>query len=75
MALDWGINQLMLNAGQWAYGASRKMENNDVIVLAQASMARVADQIPASDRSVPILSSPRLGMERVRDVLNQLKSV
>ena len=48
------------------------METNDVVVLAQGSMARVAEQIPESDRRIPILSSPRLGMERVRDVINQL---
>jgi hypothetical protein len=50
----------------------RMMESNDVVVLAQASMARVADQIPDSDKPVPILASPRLGMERVRDVIQQL---
>jgi Asp/Glu/hydantoin racemase len=48
------------------------MEQNDVIILAQVSMARVADQIPESDRRIPILSSPRLGMERVREVIQQL---
>jgi Asp/Glu/hydantoin racemase len=50
------------------------MEDNDVIVLAQASMARVADQIPEDKKRVPILSSPRLGMENVRDVFEQLES-
>ena len=45
------------------------MARNDVVVLAQASMARVADTIPASERIVPVLSSPRLAMERARDVL------
>ncbi|MHB0856433.1 MAG: aspartate/glutamate racemase family protein [Anaerolineae bacterium] len=48
------------------------MARNDVIVLAQASMARVVDTIPAAERTVPILSSPRLGMERARDVLASL---
>jgi len=40
----------------------------DVIVLAQASMARLVD---ARDDAfpVPVLSSPRLGVERVRDRL------
>ena len=37
----------------------------DVVVLAQASMARVTDALPAAERQVPVLSSPRLGMERV----------
>jgi hypothetical protein len=37
-----------------------------VIVLAQASMARVADALdPTETGGTPILSSPRLGMERV----------
>lgn len=35
----------------------------DVIVLAQASMARVADNLRAEDKPVPILSSARLAVE------------
>jgi Asp/Glu/hydantoin racemase len=42
----------------------------DVIVLAQASMARVVDTLPDEERRTPILSSPRLGMERMRDLLS-----
>ncbi len=45
------------------------MTRNDVIILAQASMARVAQTIPAAGQCVPILSSPRLAMERARDLL------
>jgi Asp/Glu/hydantoin racemase len=41
----------------------------DVVVLAQASMARVADTLPEEDRRVPILSSPRSAVERARTVL------
>jgi Asp/Glu/hydantoin racemase len=41
----------------------------DVIVLAQASMARVVDTLDEDERRIPILSSPRLGMERMRDLL------
>jgi Asp/Glu/hydantoin racemase len=41
----------------------------DVIVLAQASMARVAESLPEADRRVPILSSPRLGVQRLGEVL------
>jgi Asp/Glu/hydantoin racemase len=41
----------------------------DVIVLAQASMARVVDSLSEDERRTPILSSPRLGMERMRDIL------
>jgi Asp/Glu/hydantoin racemase len=43
----------------------------DVIVLAQASMARVVDSLSEDERRTPILSSPRLGMERMRDVLTR----
>ena len=41
----------------------------DVILLAQASMARVLDKIPAEEKQAPILCSPRLAVERTRDVL------
>jgi Asp/Glu/hydantoin racemase len=41
----------------------------DVVVLAQASMARVVETLPDEARRTPILSSPRLGMERVRQLL------
>ena len=42
----------------------------DVIVLAQASMARVVDALPAEDKPVPILSSPRLAVEHLATLLN-----
>ena len=42
----------------------------DVLVLAQASMARVLDAIPEAARPVPILSSPHLALERVRELLD-----
>lgn len=41
----------------------------DVIVLAQASMARVVDSLAPADRPAPILSSPRLALERVADLV------
>jgi Asp/Glu/hydantoin racemase len=41
----------------------------DVIVLAQASMARALDVIPTADCPVPILSSPHLALERARELL------
>jgi len=41
----------------------------DVILLAQASMARVADALPPNDRPVPILASPRLAVERLAQLL------
>lgn len=43
------------------------MKTVDVVVLAQASMARVLNLLPASD--VPVLSSPRLAVESARKVL------
>jgi len=41
----------------------------DVVVLAQASMARVLDVIPEPERRVPILSSPHLALEQVKQLL------
>jgi Asp/Glu/hydantoin racemase len=41
----------------------------DVIVLAQASMARIADSLAPEDRVVPILASPILGVEYVATLL------
>jgi Asp/Glu/hydantoin racemase len=48
------------------------MKSVDVIVLAQASMARVAEQLPLSQQRVPILSSPRLGIARASEILERL---
>ena len=45
----------------------------DVVILAQASMARVAATLPAEmTNRTPILSSPRLAMERVAERLARL---
>jgi Asp/Glu/hydantoin racemase len=41
----------------------------DVIVLAQASMARVVESLPPQDRRLPILSSPRLAVEHLASLL------
>lgn len=46
-------------------------QRNDVIVLAQASMARVADSLPDDAQAPPILSSPRLALERAAQVLRE----
>jgi Asp/Glu/hydantoin racemase len=43
----------------------------EVIVLAQASMARVLPRLPAADRE-KVLVSPRLAMERVKNVVDSL---
>ena len=42
---------------------------NDVILLAQASMARVADGLPDGALRCPVLTSPRLALERAARVL------
>jgi Asp/Glu/hydantoin racemase len=44
-------------------------EQVDVIVLAQASMARVVDNLPAENKKIPILSSPRLAVEHLVKLL------
>ena len=41
----------------------------DVVVLAQASMARVVNGLPEEQRRVPILASPELAIDHLRDVL------
>jgi len=41
----------------------------EVIVLAQASMARVVESLPAEDRRLPILASPPLAVEYLATVL------
>jgi Asp/Glu/hydantoin racemase len=41
----------------------------DVVVLAQASMARVLEKIAKNERQVPILSSPHLALDQVRRLL------
>jgi len=41
----------------------------EVVVLAQASTARALDVIPEAERPVPILSSPHLALQRVRDLV------
>jgi Asp/Glu/hydantoin racemase len=48
------------------------IESNQVVLLAQASMARVAATIPVEEQKVPILSSPRLAIERAAKVLASL---
>jgi Asp/Glu/hydantoin racemase len=53
-------------------GLRELMPRVDVIVLAQASMARVVQGLPEKDRRVPILSSPRLAVERLAQVIPSL---
>lgn len=53
-------------------GLIRLSDECDVIILAQASMARVADALPPRDRPVPVLSSPRSGVASVKAVLTPI---
>jgi len=51
--------------------ALRQLANEvDVIVLAQASMARVVDTLTEAEKKVPILASPPIAMEYVKEILN-----
>jgi Asp/Glu/hydantoin racemase len=43
----------------------------DVIVLAQASMARVADSLAPEDKKVPILASPGIAMQHIASILGK----
>jgi hypothetical protein len=47
----------------------RLMEKVEVVVLAQASMARIIECIPPEARKIPVLSSPELAVARAREVL------
>jgi Asp/Glu/hydantoin racemase len=51
-------------------GLQDLIPQSDVIVLAQASMARVVDALPEAERRIPILSSPRLAVEFLASVLD-----
>jgi Asp/Glu/hydantoin racemase len=50
-------------------GLRELMDRNDVVILAQASMARVADALPLDEQKIPILSSPRLAVEALAAIL------
>ena len=53
-------------------GLTESLKGVDAIVLAQASMARVLETLPEHALTVPVYSSPELGVERARDVLKTL---
>ena len=57
--------------GEALTGALRDV---DVIVLAQASMARVVGSLPEGAVRAPVLSSPELGMLRAAEVLKGLSA-
>lgn len=48
-----------------------RMNDRDVIVLAQASMARVLKTLPEGAVKAPVLSSPELGVKRMAEILSQ----
>jgi Asp/Glu/hydantoin racemase len=50
-------------------GLRELIDQVDVIVLAQASMARVVDTLPDSEKRIPILSSPRMAIEFLAKVI------
>lgn len=45
----------------------------DVVVLAQASMARVLDGLPPGRAALPVLSSPHLALAQVKQYLDSLQ--
>ncbi|MCJ7512957.1 MAG: aspartate/glutamate racemase family protein [Anaerolineales bacterium] len=47
------------------------LQRNDVVVLAQASMARVVEALPPETLACPILTSPRLALEHAARVLRE----
>jgi Asp/Glu/hydantoin racemase len=51
-------------------GLRRLAGQSDVIVLAQASMARVVDTMPDGELTMPVLSSPRSGVEAMARLLS-----
>lgn len=53
-------------------GLKELMDKVDVIVLAQATMARVVDALPATEKRTPILSSPRLGVAAAKEIMAAL---
>lgn len=48
------------------------MQGVDVVVLAQASMAGVLNSLPAGTLSMPVLTSPELGVLAAKDVIDSL---
>jgi len=53
-------------------GLAALAEKVDVVVLAQASMARVIQHIPPDQIKVPVLSSPRLGLQQAQQTMASL---
>jgi Asp/Glu/hydantoin racemase len=49
-----------------------EMRGMDAVVLAQASMARVVNSMPAGVLRMPVLSSPELSVRRAREILQEM---
>jgi len=45
------------------------MKKVDVVLLAQASMMRIADSLDEKEKTIPVLSSPRRAIERLAKVI------
>ena len=67
MAGDGGTHDAIVSAA-----LLKLMGEVDVVVLAQASMARVLGTMAPESLTVPVLSSPELAVRRVADVLGGL---
>ena len=44
----------------------------DIVLLVQVSMARVVDRLPIREQTIPILTSPRLAVIHIAEVLEGL---
>lgn len=55
-----------------AAGLRELMSRVEVVVLAQASMARVVDTLSEAEMIVPVLSSPQLGVEAAKETIEAL---
>ena len=53
----------------------RDLHDVDVIVLAQASMARVVNELPPGTLCAPVLSSPELAVRRAKEILRGTREV
>jgi Asp/Glu/hydantoin racemase len=53
-------------------GLARLLDSVDLVLLAQASMARAVDGLPESMRAKPILASPELAILRVKSEMERI---
>ena len=72
--VDQALDLLLQGKGQehdqLVKSAILRLSNNvDLVILAQASMARVMDVIPDKERNIPILSSPYLALQQIRSLI------